>query len=138
MKIIIFLFVFVVYGCAEYSPPDNFSCSGKGFPAKWDDGDQIYKIVDGDITMSHHPKDGSKQEIVFKLSQDGFDYQLTFKKITAGPEHKIFNDQEIIIKLVKLPEDVNEHEFVYHTYAMSFSQGADTKEGYCLGYKSSL
>ncbi len=136
IKIIILFFLTGIYGCAEYSPPDNFSCSGANFPAKWDEGTQIYKVVAGDITLSQHAKDGSKQEIVFKLSQDGFDYHLTLKDIAGTQKQQISNHEETLIKLVKLADDVTDHEVTYHTYAMSFTQGAITREGYCLGFKS--
>lgn len=136
MKIILLLVALGVYGCAEYSPPDNFSCSGESFPAKWDDGVQIYKIVDGDMVMSLRTHGGAKQEIVFKLTRDGFDYYLTPKDNAGDREHKINGANEAIIKLVKLADDVNDHDFIYHKYAMSFAQGTETREGYCLGYKS--
>jgi hypothetical protein len=136
MKTIILFFLAGIYGCAEYSPPDNFSCSGANFPAKWDEGTQIYRIIAGDMTLSQHAQDESKQDIVFKLFQDGFDYHLTVKDIADSQTQQISNHEETLIKLVKLPEDVKDHDFTYHTYAMSFTQGAITREGYCLGYKS--
>jgi len=134
MKIIILFLIAGIYGCAEYSPPDNFSCSGENLPAKWDEGTQIYKVVAGDMTLSQHAKEGAKQEIIFKLSQDGFDYHLTVKDLADSQAQQFNNPAEILIKLVKLAEDVKDHDFSYHTYAMSFTQGAITREGYCLGY----
>ena len=136
MKLIILFLLTGIYGCAEFSPPDNFSCSGEHFPASWNEGTQIYQVVAGNITMSQHVKDGSRQEIVFELSQDGFDYHLTVKDIAGSKNQQSNNHKETLIKLVKLPEDVKDHDVTYHTYAMSFTQGAITREGYCLGYKS--